>query len=132
MKIDSHLSNLKESIREIEEAITKGVTEKQRTLGFHASAGAVDMLEIILHKENVIDFGFIIKHEWFNSKNIIKEKFNFNFPRKEEILSVMEKIECLRNSLCYGKRKDEKELLEFVSNFNELKRIFSEVSGYEL
>ena len=82
--------------------------------------------------ENVIDFGFIIKHEWFNSKNIIKEKFNFNFPRKEEILSVMEKIEGLRNSLCYGKRKDEKELLEFVSNFNELKRIFSEVSGYEL
>lgn len=132
MKIESHLENLKESIREIEEAVTRGVVERQRTLGFHASTGAADMLEIILHKENLIDPGFIVKHEWFNSKNIVKEKFNFNFSKKEEILSLMEKIEGLRNSLCYGKRKNEEELLEFIANFNRLKDIFLEVSGYEL
>ena len=132
MKIESHLENLKESIREIEEAVTRGVVERQRTLGFHASAGAADMLEIILHKENLIDPGFIVKHEWFNSKNIIKEKFSFNFPKKEEILSLMEKIEGLRNSLCYGKRRNEEELFEFIANFNKLKDIFLEVSGYEL
>ena len=42
MKIESHLENLKESLREIEEAITKGLLQKQRTLGFHASAGAIN------------------------------------------------------------------------------------------
>jgi len=63
MKIESHLENLKESINEIGESITKDLTKKQRTLGFHTSAAAMDILEIILHKNNLIDPGFIIKHE---------------------------------------------------------------------
>ncbi len=132
MKIENHLENLKESISEIEECIKKGLVEKQRTLGFHASAGAIDMLEVILHKKELIDYGFIIKHEWFNSKNKIKEKFNFEFPRKVEILKLISSIENVRNKLCYGKRQSEEVLEEIVKNFNYLKEIFNEVAGYEL
>jgi hypothetical protein len=132
MKIESHLENLKESIREIEESISKGLISKQRTLGFHASAGAADVIEIILHKNNLIDSGFIVKHEWFNSKRKIEEKLNFEFPRKKEILDLVVKIEYVRNSLCYGKRQEEEKLEELVSDFNKLKEFFMEVTGYGL
>jgi len=132
MKIESHLENLKESIAEIEECVKKGLVEKQRTVGFHCSAGAIDMLEIILHKKELIDTGFIIKHEWFNSKNKINEKFNFDFIRKQEILDLITSIEKVRNKLCYGKRQSEDVLEHVVKNFNHLKEIFKEVTGYEL
>lgn len=132
MKIESHLENLKESIMEIGEAITRGLVSKQRTLGFHASAGAADIIEIILHKNNLIDPGFIVKYEWFNSKRKTEEKLNFEFPKKEEIFDLILKIEAVRNSLCYGKRQREESLEELVSNFNKLKEIFLEVTHYEL
>ena len=58
MKIESHLENLKESIREIEIAVKEGLEKKQRTIGFHTSSAAIDILEIILHKHKLIDPGF--------------------------------------------------------------------------
>lgn len=132
MKIESHLENLKESIKEIEEAITEGLTNKQRSLGFHTSAAAIDFLEIILHKNNLIDPGFVIKHEWFNSKRKISEKFHFDFPNKKEIIKLITNIENIRNKLCYGRRQ-EKEILEnLIKNFNKLKELFLEVTDYEL
>ena len=72
MKIESHLENLEESFREIENAVKEGLEKKQRTIGFHTSSAAIDMLEIILHKNNLIDPGFVIKHEWLNSKRKIE------------------------------------------------------------
>lgn len=132
MKIESHLENLKEGIREIDEAISAGLEKKQRTLGFHASAAAIDMLELILHKFNLIDFGFNIKHEWFNSKRRVAEKFGFDFPKKKEILEIIPKIENVRNKLCYGKRQESFVLENLVRDFNSLRKIFEEVTGYEL
>lgn len=132
MKIEYHLENLKESIREVEEAIKTDILKKQRTIGFHTSAGAIDILEIILHKNNLIDTGFVIKHEWLKSNRKIAEKFPFDFPHKKEIIILITKIESSRNKLCYGKRVEEKDLEDLIKNFNVLKRIFIEVTGYEL
>ena|SRR3989344_3033841 len=132
MKIDSHLENLKESIREVEEAVTKGLSTKQRTLGFHTSAVAIDILEIILHKNNLIDPGFVIKHEWFNSERKIEEKFPFDFQYKKEIMNLIKNIENIRNNLCYGKRQEDKILEKLIYDFNKLKELFKEVTGYEL
>lgn len=132
MKIESHLENLKESIREIEESITKGLSKKQRTLGFHTSAAAIDILEVILHKDNLIDPGFVIKHEWFNSKRKIEEKFSFDFSHKKEVIKLITDIESIRNNLCYGKRQDEKTLEKLIQDFNKLKDIFKRVTKYEL
>lgn len=89
-------------------------------------------MEIILHKNNLIDPGFIIKHEWFNSKKKTAEKFSFDFPHKEEIIKIVTKIESVRNKLCYGKRADEKELEQLVKDFTLLKEIFMEATNYEL
>ena len=132
MKIENHLESLKESIREIEEAVTKGLTEKQRTLGFHTSAGAIDMLEIILHKNNLINPGFMIKHELFTSERKMKERLPFEFPRKKEIISLITNIEGVRNKLCYVKRQEDEVLNKLVKDFNKLKEFFKEVTKYEL
>ena len=132
MKIESHLENLKESIKEIEDAITEGLTKKQRTLGFHTSAAAIDILEIILHEKNLIDPGFVIKHEWFNSKRKISEKFSFDFPNKKEVIMLITNIENIRTKLCYGRRQDKKILEDLIKNFNKLKDIFLGVTKHEL
>ena len=132
MKIEHHLENLKESVEEIENAVKVGLIKKQRTLGFHTSSAAIDILEIILHKYNLIDPGFIIKHEWLNSKRKIEEKLPFEFPGKKEILKHIVKIESARSKLCYGKRQKEKDLEEIAEEFSQLKDLFIEVSGYEL
>lgn len=132
MKIESHLDNLKESFRKIDQAIKEGLQENQRTLGFHASAAAMDILEIILHQNNLIDPGFMIKHEWFNSKNILAEKLNFEFPKKKEFLQIICRIELFRNKLCHGKRQDEKILESLINDFLKLKELFKEASKYEL
>ena len=132
MKIESHMDNLRESIEEINDSVSKGVESRQRTLGFHTSAGAIDMLEIILHEKNLIDFGFVLKHDWFNSKRRVLEKLDFDFQKKDEIIKLMLKIENVRNKLCYGKRQEEKVLIDLIENFNSLKKIFLEETKYEL
>jgi len=126
MKVEDHYKNLKESIEVIDECIEKGILERQRTIGFNASAAGVDLLEIFLHKHSLIDPGFVIKHEWFNSKRKLEEKFPFNFSRKEEIFSLICKIEEKRNMLCYGKPQKRELIEEVVEHFNTLKSIFKE------
>ena len=132
MNVASHMDNLQESTRKIRQAVSEGLIENQRTLGFHASAASADMLEIILHEGNLIDSGFAVKHEWFNSDRKTKEKFPFEFPRKAEIVALIRKIENNRNKLCYGKRQDEELLEQLVKDFNSLKEIFMEATGHEL
>jgi len=127
MKTEHHKKYLKESLTEIEESIEKGIEQKQRTIGFNTSAAAADLLEIYLHKQNLIDPGFIIKHEWLKSKNKIKEKLPFEFPKKKEILEIIYKIEEKRNALCYGKPQEIETLQEHIKNFKELREIMLEV-----
>ena len=132
MKIESHKENLKESLAVIEESIIKGLVERQRTIGFHVSAASIDLLEILLHKHNLIDPGFTIKHEWLKSKNLIKEKFPFEFPKKQEILDLIYKTEEKRNTLCYGKSQKNELIQEVLENFNKLKNIFKEAGINEI
>ncbi len=132
MNIESHLKNLKESIEVINESIQKGILERKRNIGFNASAGAIDMLETFLHKKSLIDPGFIVKHEWFNSDRMIKEKFSFDFPEKEEVIKLISDIEKKRNLLCYGKPQKEETVREVIDNFNRLKDKFKRMGLNEL
>ena len=132
MKIETHLKNLKESFEVIEESIEKGLVERQRNIGFNTSAACIDMLEMLLHKHDLIDPGFVIKHEWLKSSNKIKEKFPFDFPKKNEIISLMSKIEEKRDVLCYGKPQKIEILQEVIKNFNELKKKFKEAGLNEI
>lgn len=132
MRIEDHKERLKESLQLIEESIEKGLLERQRTIGFNTSAAAMDMLEIYLHKKNLIDPGFIIKHEWLKSKNAVEKKFPFDFPKKKEILDLIFKIEERRNILCYGKPQKIEILEGIIVHFNALKKIFKEAGFNDL
>ncbi len=124
MNIAKHLERLRESVEVIDESITKGIVKRQRNIGFNVSAASADMFEIFLHKNKLVDPGFVVKHEWFKSKNKIKEKFSFDFEDKEKILELMNSIEKRRDPLCYGTPRDEDFIGELIKEFNELKRIF--------
>jgi len=126
MKEESHIENLKESLQVINESIEKGLVERQKTIGFHTSIASCEMLELFLHKKHLIDPGFIIKHEWLKSKNKIKEKLPFEFPKKSEILDLIYNIEEKRNILCYGKPQKIETIQEILNNFNKLKKLLKE------
>lgn len=132
MIVEEHLRALKESVEQIEDSVLRGIEKRQRTIGFHTSAGAIDILEIILHKRKLIDPGFIVKHEWFASDRMIAQKIPFEFPEKEKIIGLIKLIEKERNKLCYGRAKTELILKEVIQNFFELKEVFDKGRYNEL
>lgn len=128
MKIEDHLRNINESIDTINYAVQKGIENKQRTMGFNCSVASVEMLEIYLHKLELINPGLIIKHEWFSSIRRANESLNFDFPEKEKIINLLCKIEEKRNILCYGKKQHVSEIEHVLNLFYEIKSLF-EKSG---
>lgn len=125
MKIENHFKRLKENISVIDECIKKDLIERQSTIAFSISSASMHMVEIYLHKNNLIDSSFMLKHEWFKAKNKIKQKLSFDFFKKEEIINLISIIEEKRNDLCYGTPKSEEEILYYIKKFNELKEIFT-------
>ena len=89
MKLESHVSKLKEHISGLEWGIMQ---ENHSAIGFHASAGSIELLSILLHKLEIISAGFQINHVWFRSSNMIENKFDFDFTNKNKILSIMKEI----------------------------------------
>ncbi|MBI2148652.1 hypothetical protein HYU23_03150 [Candidatus Woesearchaeota archaeon] len=124
MKIENHYKRLKENIEVLEESIKKDIIERQSTIGFSVSAASIHLIEILLHKNNLMDQSFIIKHEWFKSTHKIKDKFDFDFPRKEDIINLMKEIQEKRNDFCYGSPKKEEEIIDYIQKFNKLREIF--------
>ena len=124
MKLETHYRNLRESLQVIEECIEKGPLQRQRNIGFNVSAACADLFEIFLHSKDLIDPGFVVKHEWFKSKRKVQEKFAFDFPSKDEILDILFQIEERRNVLCYGKPQKEEEILQLLRNFHKIQKIF--------
>ena len=124
MKIKDHLRNIKESLDVINESIQKGLQDRQRNIGFNTSVAAVEMLEVFLHKRNLINPGAIIKHNWFSSERKAKEKLNFDFSEKEKIIKLICGIEEKRNLLCYGKPQSLETIKSILNSFNKLKSLF--------
>jgi len=132
MKIENHLRNLRESIEAIENAVMQGISNKQRTIGFHASAACTDMFEVLVHKNNLLATDVMIKHEWFASSNSIKEKFSFEFEGKEKLLKIISEIEKKRNIFCYGAPQKEEDIMYLIDLFNKAKEMFKEMGIHEI
>ncbi len=69
----------------------------------------------------------LLKHEWFASRNKIKEKIEFEFEKKNQILEAIEEIEKKRNILCYGKKQKLETINEMLEKMYALKKIFKEM-----
>lgn len=127
MNIEKHKEKLRESLELIDESIKVGIEKRQRTIGFNTSMASTDMFEIYLHQNNLIDPGFVIKHEWFKSKNKLNEKFPFNFEEKERLFQLMQDIEQQRDSLCYGVPKSKEEIINIIQIFNKVRDLFKKL-----
>ncbi len=108
--IQLHKQQIKEHIQEINDAIAIGLEKRPATLGLHASACSISLLEIYLHILGKISIGTMIKHEWFKPPKpgqkiapLAERMIGAEFPNKEVILSLMYALEEHRNKLIYGK-----------------------------
>lgn len=127
MNINAHKKAIKESLELINDSIQAGVERRQRTIGFHCSAAAVDILETFLHEKNLIDPGTTIKHDFFASLRKANEKIEIDFPNKDSIMEALVEIEAKRNLLCYGKPQSREAIEEYLLLFNKLRKIFDEM-----
>lgn len=118
---------IKESLEAIKESIQAGVEKRQRTIGFHCSAAAIDILELFLHQKNLIDPGTIFKHDFFSSVRKANEKLEVEFQNKNEMIALLVEIESKRNLLCYGKPQTRDHIEEYISFFNKFRKIFDDM-----
>ena len=131
--IEEHKKKIKEHLDEIEDAINEGIENKPVTVGFNCSACALQFLELYLHIINKIPVGKVIKHDWFKKPQqkqkieaLVERKLPVTFSRKDEIYSLIYKLEDERNSLVYGKPTNE-QVKKVLDSFLKLKEIFKEL-----
>ena len=123
MRVESHKNSIRESLEELVSAVNRGIENRQKTIGFHCSSAAVNMLEIYLHDKNLVDPGFQLKHNDFGSEKMALDKLPFDFESKDEIVKIMVDIERKRNVLCYGKQQDKEIIEKYMETFNKLKNL---------
>lgn len=126
MKLENHLAKLNEHLAGLEWGIKQ---DNQSSIGFHASAGMVELLSIYLHRLKLIPGDVQLKHNWFSSENTIREKLNFDFPHKNTIIGLMLDIEEMRNPLCYGSPRPEEIIDAIIKDFHDLKEIIEKELG---
>ena len=133
--IRDHKKRIVEHLEELEGAISVGIEKKPVTIGMHASACAIELLELYLHKKGKIPIGKVVKHDWFKKplpeqrvEPLIERKLKVEFHEKKEIYDLLYSIEENRTNLVYG--RPSKEQIEIVLNsFNKLKHILIEKIG---
>ena len=125
--IEEHEKTVKELIDDIEEKIRLNlVAKRQKIIGFSVSEASANLFAIFLHRNNLIPPGFNVNHSFFASEKRTEESFPSDFKNKKEIISLLVKIEALRNRLCYGREKEAKEVNEAVSLLFKLKGLLEE------
>ena len=133
MKEEKHLEILKEVLDEIETSLKdkRGLLIHQRRLAFSLSLGAVNLLELYLHRINIIKEGAKIDHRWFKRKEerILEQLENQiivsidDVDKMKEIIEIISKIEEKRDDIAYGAPSTENLLQEKINLFFKLKKI---------
>ena len=129
MKIEDHLRNINESLDVIRECIEKGIEERQRNISFNVSVASTEMLEVFLHRKELINPSSMVKHDFFSSVRKASEHLSFDFENKQEIFSILVEIESKRNFLCYGKKQPVSLLVRQLELLNKLKELLEWKDG---
>jgi len=127
--IAEHKKKIKEHEEELQDAINIGIEKRPSTIGFHAVACSLALLELYLHIKSLISTGKMLKHNWFRrpkegqkSLPLVERKLPVNFPDKEKIYEMLFTLEDNRDALVYGKAS--KIQIELVINtFMRLKSL---------
>ena len=130
--VEQHKKNFKQFMKDVEEKIRANLlVERQKIIGFDTSEAATNILEYFLHNKNLISSGFRVNHNYFASEKRAQRHLDFDFPKRNELISLMVKQDELRNLLCYGKEKELSLVKEAVSNINIIKKLIEEELGEE-
>lgn len=124
MKPEFHRARIQESLEMIADAVNKGFETHQRTIGFHASAAAIDLLHLFLQGRHLLTPGTQIQHQWFRSQKRAREKLSFDFSEKDRVIQLLYYIEKARDELCYGRPCPAQLVREVLEHFAELREIF--------
>ena len=129
--IEAHIRNIKELLKDTEEKIRSDlITERQKLIGFATSEIVCELLALILHKKNLISPGFNVNHRFFASEKSARERFNFEFPKKNELIPLLVSQENYRTLLCYGKLKERVIVEDAIKNMQKIKKLAeNEVGG---
>lgn len=133
MKKEKHEEILKEVLDEIEAALkdARGLSAHQRRLAFCLSLGSVNILELYLHKSDIMKEGSQINHLWFKRseekileylQNQVTAPIN-SVGNIGNIVKIICKIEDKRDDLAYGAPASEKILQDKINLFFELKKM---------
>lgn len=124
-----HRERIREHFDELKDALALGIEQRPATIGFHTSAGAIDLLELYLHASGKIPLGKQIKHDWFKRpkpgqkvKPLAERQLPISFPHKEGVFELLYTLEEGRNKLLYGKSSPA-DIRQAVDTLEKVKKI---------
>ncbi len=133
MKQEKHLEIINEVLDEIDSSLkdVRGLLYHQRRLAFLLSLGAQNILELFLHKHDLIKEGSKIDHRWFKKNNEnIKEQLQKqvtspldSIENITKLIDITSKLEEKRDDLAYGAPATDKLLQEKINLFFDLKKL---------
>ncbi|MFH0837400.1 MAG: hypothetical protein V1870_04685 [Candidatus Aenigmatarchaeota archaeon] len=131
--IEEHKQSIRDMLKDIDEKVRNDlIVERQKLIGFAASETACDLFAVLLHKKNLISPGFNMNPRFFVSEKSFKEHFEFDFPRKKEIIPLLIKQEEFKTLLCYGKSKERLIVELAIKNLMKFKNIIEKELGEEI
>ncbi len=129
--VDVHKQKIKEHLRQLRDAVDEGMEQNPITIGLHTSLGAVQFLELYLHKKKLISTGKMIKHNWFERPKLgqkipplIERKLPVHFEDQETVYELMYTIEEVRDNLVYGK-STLSQIKQALENFLQLQELLT-------
>ena len=131
--IEEHRKSIASLLKDMEDKIkTDTIVEMQKLIGFSCSEAACNIFALLLHRKSLITPGFNINHRFFASAKTANQKFNFEFQRKSDLLSLLVKQEDFREILCYGREKERPLIEACIKNVYTIKKIVEEAIGEKL
>lgn len=128
--VEEHKKSIDDLLKDIEEKIKNNlIVERQRLIGFAASEAACDLFAVLLHRKGLVSPGFNVNHRFFASDKKAKEKFNFDIPEKGRLLGLLVAQDAHRSKLCYGRGKEENEVVKAIKNVYEIKSLVESILG---
>ncbi len=128
--VEEHKKSIEGFLKDIDEKIRNNLlVERQRLIGFAASEASCDIFAVLLHKKALISPGFNVNHRFFASEKKAGQKFNFEIPEKDKLLSLLVKQDACRSLLCYGRRKEKEKVEEAIKNLHEIKSLVEAILG---
>src|SRR3989338_8806949 len=86
---EEHKTIQDELEEDLNEKISRGIIGKrQKLIGFSTSEASANLFARLLHKLSLISPGFNVNHRFFASMEKAKDKFDFDFKNKEDILGL--------------------------------------------